>query len=162
MRQRFWNVGFVLLAAIPCIAIAPASVAEDHEQDVDPEIIYEMLDTAGRVMRSSYGPCPHLGLRVRPDPVADRLSAGYVLVVFDVSRYGKPINAEIIDASVDVNQQEQAIEIINLFSFRPLIQDNTAQVFENWIERIDFLEAAEQPDISWPAAEGYMAGRCRQ
>lgn len=162
LRQRLTNASFLVLAAASWFTATGVSIADDRGQVIDPKDIHDLLDTVGRLMRSSYGTCPHLSLRVRPDPVADTSEVGYVLLVFDVSRQGKAINIEVVESSVGAEQQEEAIAIAKLFNFGPYIQDNKLRVFENWVERIDFLVEGGAPDDSWPGTKGYMETRCPQ
>lgn len=87
--------------------------------------------------------------------------AGWVLIIFDVSEGGKAINAEIIDSNLGMDRQREALEIIELFNFRPVIRDERPIVFENWVERVDFLPIDGEPDTSWPQPDSYMDGQCR-
>lgn len=151
MRKHLRGLCLLNFAAVQCFAANTLSSADEQAPSIDPEVIHELLDTAGRLIRSSYGTCPYLGVRVRPDPVPDVSLFGYVPVVFDVSVDGTAINTEIHESSVGKDQQETALEIIKLFTFRPLIREHTVHIFENWVERIVSFPRASNRTTLGPA-----------
>jgi TonB family protein len=160
----FWPRRRACLQA--CIAAAliiaqSVAIADEKDSPVSPEIIQELLETMGRVIRSSWGECPYLGLRVRPSAVSDTNESGFVLVVFDVSKVGRATNTEVIESNVDTARQAEALELVKLFRFRPVIREGEALVYENWVERVDFLLEDEEADRDWPQPESYMGTRCR-
>ena len=144
------------------LIVAQSSVvADDQDLTADPEIIQELLDTVGRLTRASWGECPYLGLRVRPPDVSDVDESGYVLVVFDVSTMGRAINAEVVASNLGNSRQTEALELVSLFRFWPVIREDEVLVYENWVERVDFLPEGAEPAPEWPGAESYMDERCR-
>jgi len=150
----------ILVAALSTVA-QPIALASDQESIADPEIIQELLETVGRLTRSSWAECPYLGLRVRPQYVSNVEEAGYVLVVFDVSNIGRVTNAEVVASNLDASRQAEALDLVALFQFRPVVREGELLIYENWVERIDFLPEGAQPDSAWPEAESYMDARCR-
>ena len=150
----------ILVVALWSVA-QPSALASDQDSIADPEIIQELLDTVGRLTRSSRGRCPYLGLRVRPQYVSDVDEAGYVLVVFDVSTIGRATNAEVVASNLDASRQAEALELVALFRFRPVVREGEVLVYKNWVERIDFLPEGSDPDSGWPEARSYMDARCR-
>ncbi|MDH3337220.1 MAG: hypothetical protein OEM85_15885 [Gammaproteobacteria bacterium] len=155
------NTRFRILVVVMLFIAQSGVLASDQDLTADPEIIQELLDTVGRLTRSSWGKCPYVGLRVRPPHVSSADESGYVLVVFDVSTYGRAINVDVIDSNLGEEQQAEALELIKLFRIRPIIVESGASVFENWVERIDFLPEGVEPDPAWPQAESYNSERCR-
>jgi TonB family protein len=150
----------IRIAALLIIA-QPVGLGDDQDPPANPEVIQELLETVGRLTRSSWGECPYLGLRVRPSFVSDIDESGYVLVVFDVSKVGRAINAEVIESNVDKARQAEALELITLFRFRPVVREDEVLVYENWVERVDFPPEDAEPDPTWPQPERYMDERCR-
>ena len=155
------NTGCQILVAATLFTAQSPALATDQDPTVDHELIQDLLDTIGRITRSSWGKCPYLGLRVRPPYVSDTDDSGYVLVVLDVSTTGRATNAEVVESNLGEGQQQEALELIKLFRFRPVIRDDAALIYENWVERIDFLPEGAEPNPAWPEAESYMKGRCR-
>lgn len=57
----------IRIAALLIIA-QPVGLANDQDPPTNPEVIQELLETMGRLTRSSWGECPYLGLRARYRP----------------------------------------------------------------------------------------------
>ena len=153
---------FLLVFVLALLAVVQSNAfAGDENSAADPEIIQELLDTVGRLTLSSWGRCPYLGVRVRAPYISHTAKSGYVLVVFDVSTAGRAINSEIVDSNLGQDRQLEALELIDLFRFRPVIREEGTLVFENWVERIDFLPEGVGPDPAWPQSQSYLDERCR-
>ena len=167
LNQRFGMVfslraiSFQLLAVVTLLMSQSASLAIGEESDDKSEVVEELLETVEQITRSSWQECPYLGLRVKPTPINAGEDSGWVLIIFDVSNSGIVMNAEVIESNLGTDRQREALNVVELFRFRPVIRGDQVLVFENWVERVDFLREGEDPNPSWPQPEKYMDGTCR-
>ena len=95
------------------------------------------------------------------EPLVAGVEPGWVLLVFDVSGAGMPIEIEVIESSLGDEFQLAAIEHIEeTFRFRPMAVGAVGKVFHNWFERVDFLPEGRISKSSWPDPKTYFAVDC--
>jgi hypothetical protein len=93
--------------------------AGEQGSDADRESVEKLLDLIDELGISSWQECPYPALRVRPPSLSEGETAGWVLIIFDVSEAGRAINAQIVESRLGSDRQHEAVELIKLFSFRP-------------------------------------------
>ena len=143
------------------ITCASVFLACKQEANVPPEQLQQNLDDFREFVQSDYYKCPYPVLRVNTEPLVAGVEPGWVLLVFDVSGAGAPLEIEVVESSLGAAFQVAAIEHTEeTLRFRPVAVGSVGKVFNNWFERVDFLPEGGVPKPSWPDPKTYFAVDC--
>jgi TonB family protein len=154
--RSFWLLGLT----VGVLTLSAIGLASDQPEKDFPEHLRKKLGELKERIETYYHDCRYLTMRVSPSSLDAGEKPGWVLVLFDISPVGRVMDAEIVDSDLEEKYQQQALELVRTFRFRPKAVGNLGQEFENWVERVDFLPDGAVPDPAWPNPKDYFSVEC--